>query len=168
MCHCNEHKLTALQIMRPEQNTTLRAKTEQLRTAKISGNALKQGVKHTQCYFSAVHNCDKCSKRLHREQWSKTHSTPRHDSSQLWKHRAAWISRPIVVEQRRYPAGMADTEGWEFESATLDKNWKCAWSMQENLRFLLYGCYMYNYRGDRTDTRRACVSRYDQSAWTVN
>jgi len=32
-------------------------KTEQFMTAKISGNALKQGVEHTQCYVSAVLNC---------------------------------------------------------------------------------------------------------------
>jgi len=32
-------------------------KTEQFITAKISGNALKQGVEHAQCYVSAVHSC---------------------------------------------------------------------------------------------------------------
>jgi len=32
-------------------------KTDQFMTAKISGNALKQGVEYTQCYVSAVHNC---------------------------------------------------------------------------------------------------------------
>jgi len=32
-------------------------KTEQFTTAKVSGNALKQGVEHTQCYVSAVLNC---------------------------------------------------------------------------------------------------------------
>jgi len=69
-----------LQVRRPEQNTALSAKTEQFITAKISGNALKQGSrtlsvlrqsssqlqkykvvhsksagKHTQCYDGAVH-----------------------------------------------------------------------------------------------------------------
>jgi len=29
---------------------------EQFITAKIPDNALKQGVEHTQCYVSAVHN----------------------------------------------------------------------------------------------------------------
>ena len=44
MCYCNEHKLlSALQVRRPEQNTALNARTEQYITAKISGNALKQG-----------------------------------------------------------------------------------------------------------------------------
>jgi len=47
MCYCNEHKLTALQVMRPEQNTALSAKTEKFTTAKISGNALKQGKTHS-------------------------------------------------------------------------------------------------------------------------
>jgi len=32
-------------------------KTEQFIPAKISGNALKQGVEHTQCYVRASHNC---------------------------------------------------------------------------------------------------------------
>jgi len=32
-------------------------KTEQFMTAKVSGNALKQGVEHTQCCVSAVLNC---------------------------------------------------------------------------------------------------------------
>ena len=36
--------------------------------------------------------------------------------------------------------------------ATLHTIWKCAWSTQENFRFLLCGCYMYNYWGDRTHT----------------
>jgi len=35
MCHCNEHKSSALQVRRPEQNTALNAKTEQFITAKI-------------------------------------------------------------------------------------------------------------------------------------
>jgi len=39
---CNEYKLSALQVRKPEQNTALNAKTEQFTTAKISGNALKQ------------------------------------------------------------------------------------------------------------------------------
>ena len=43
MCHCNECNLSALQVRRPEQNTALKAETEQFITAKISGNALKQG-----------------------------------------------------------------------------------------------------------------------------
>ena len=45
MCHCNQHKLlSALQVRRPGANhSTQRYKTEQFITAKISGNALKQG-----------------------------------------------------------------------------------------------------------------------------
>jgi len=46
-------------MRRLEQNTTLKPRTEQIITAKISGNALKQESteEHTQCYVSAVHNC---------------------------------------------------------------------------------------------------------------
>jgi len=47
MCHCNEHKLTALHVRRQEQNTALSAKTEQFVTAKISGNALKHASSRT-------------------------------------------------------------------------------------------------------------------------
>jgi len=44
ICHCNEHKLPALWVMRPEQNTALNARTEQFIKAKIPENALKQGI----------------------------------------------------------------------------------------------------------------------------
>jgi len=90
MCHCHEHKLPALQVRRPEQNTTLNAKTEQFITVKMSGNALKQG--------------------------SRTHSVLRQDSSQLQKHQAARMSRRIAVKQWKYAPGMADTQGWQFET----------------------------------------------------
>jgi len=32
-------------------------KTDQFIPTKISGNVLKPGVEHTQCYVRAVHNC---------------------------------------------------------------------------------------------------------------
>jgi len=38
--------------------------------------------------------------------------------------------------------------------------------MQDNFRLLSCSSYMYNYWG--TKQIRACVSRYDQSAWTTN
>jgi len=74
-----------LQVRRPEQNTALNAKTEQFITAKISGNALKQGsrtdsvlrqsssqlqnckaahsksaAKHSQRYDGAAHKSKNC------------------------------------------------------------------------------------------------------------
>ena len=49
---CSMQCVTAMNI-----NYQRYPKTEQFMTAKISGNALKQGVEHTQCYVSAVHNC---------------------------------------------------------------------------------------------------------------
>jgi len=57
MCHCNEHKLSALQGRTPEKNSSQRY-DEAVHTvsAKISGNKLKHGSR-TQCYVSAVHIC---------------------------------------------------------------------------------------------------------------
>jgi len=43
-----------------------------------------------------------------------------------------------------YAAGMAHTQGWQFETCKLHKKWECAWSTQENFRFLLWSCYMYS------------------------
>jgi len=67
-----------------------RSLRQQFIAAKLSDNALKQK--------------------------SGTHSVLRQCSSQLQKHQAARISRRIAVEQRRYAAGMADTQGWPFET----------------------------------------------------
>ena len=57
-------KYSALQVRRPEPNTAINAKTEQFITAKISGNALKQG--------------------------SRAHSVLRQRSLQLQKYKAAY------------------------------------------------------------------------------
>ena len=100
MCHCIEHKLPALHVRRPEQNTALNTKPEQFITAKIPGNTLKQ--------------------------WSQTHSKLRQRSSQVQKHQAARISRRIAVEQRRYAAEMADTKGDSLKLAKLHRNWEYA------------------------------------------
>jgi len=80
--------LSALQVRKQGQNPALSAKTEQFITAKISGNALKQG--------------------------SRTDSALHQRSSQLQKYKAARMSRRVAVEQRRYAAGMADIQGWQF------------------------------------------------------
>jgi len=53
-------------------------------TAKTSGNALKQGVDHTQCYVSAVLNCKNTRLRECLVEWQSI---------------------------RRYVVGMADTQG---------------------------------------------------------
>ena len=74
--------------------------TEQFITAKIAGNALKQG--------------------------SRTHSVLHPRSSQLQKYKAARMSRRTAVEQRRYTAGMADIQGWQLETCKSHKNWACA------------------------------------------
>jgi len=45
------------------QNTAFNAETA-VHNYEISGNALKQGVEHTQCCVSAVHNCKNIRLRL--------------------------------------------------------------------------------------------------------
>ena len=131
--HCNEHKLSALQGRRPEQNTALNAKTEQFITAKLSGIALNRGVEHTHCCASAFHKCKNI--RL----------------------------RKCLVENQTSREGMR--LGWRtprvdsLKLAKVHKNWACAWRTQENFRFILCGCYIYNYFGARTDT--------DGIVWTV-
>jgi len=95
------------QVRRPEQNSS------QFMTAKISGN---RGVEHTRCNVSAVPNCKNIKLRIETVENSGTHSTLRQGSSQLQKHQAARMFRRIVVEQRRYAAGLADTQGWQFET----------------------------------------------------
>ena len=67
MCHCNEHKLTALQVTRQEQNTALNAKTEQFITAKISGNALKHGSRTHSVLHQRGSQLQKYSIRLRME-----------------------------------------------------------------------------------------------------
>jgi len=63
----------------------------------------KSAVKHTQRYDGAIHKFEKM---------------------------AAQMCRRIAVEQIRYAAGMADTQGWQFETfcrpTSLHKNLKCA------------------------------------------
>ena len=73
------------------------------------------------------------------------------------------MSRRTAVEQRRYAPGMADTQGWHFKSCwtSLQKNWKCALSAQENFR-VFYVAVICPATGG-TKQIRVCVSRYDQS-----
>jgi len=66
--------ISTLQVGRQKQDTALNAKAQQFITAKISGNALKQG--------------------------SRTHSVLRQRSSQLQKYKAARMSRRIAIEQK--------------------------------------------------------------------
>jgi len=70
--HINQ---SALQVRIPEQNTAVNAETEQFITAKISGNALKQG--------------------------SRTDSVLRQRSLQLQKHKVAH-SKSAVKHTQRY------------------------------------------------------------------
>jgi len=54
--HCTEYKLLALQVRLSEYNA-LNATTKQFITAKISGYALKQWVKHTHQCVRAIYSC---------------------------------------------------------------------------------------------------------------
>jgi len=71
---------------------------------------------------------------------------------------AARTSSRTAVEQRRYAAGMADTQGWQFPHYTrivhkkLHKNWDCAWSTQENFCFFIMWLLYLQLLGDKTDT----------------
>jgi len=56
VCHCIEYKLSSLQLTILEENK-LNATTQQFITAKISGCALKQGVKHIHYCVRAICNC---------------------------------------------------------------------------------------------------------------
>jgi len=79
MCHCTEHKLSALQVKISEENT-LNPTTQQFITAKISGCALKQR--------------------------SKTHS-PLRQNLQL-QNEAELMSRQIrAVKHRNFAAGLS-------------------------------------------------------------
>jgi len=96
MCHCNEHKLPALQFRRPEENTALNTKTGQFIIAKIPGNALKQETKT----HSVLRQCSSQLKKYNcaLKPWSETHSTLRQASLQLQIQQAARMSRRIAVE----------------------------------------------------------------------
>jgi len=56
----------------------------------------------------------------------RTHPTQQQDSSQLQKHQAARMSRRIAVDQRRYAAGMVDTQVNSLRLGKLHKNWECS------------------------------------------
>jgi len=71
MCHCTEYELSAFQVRISEENT-LNTTIQQFSSTKISGYALKQGVKHTHhCVRAIIYNCKmklrKCL--LEYEQW---------------------------------------------------------------------------------------------------
>jgi len=101
----NLTRITALQVRRPEQNTSFNAKIEQFITAKLSGNALKQGSR-THALLSQRSSQLQKYKDAHSNNGVKL---PWQGSSQMQKHEAARMSRRIAVEQRMYATGMADT-----------------------------------------------------------
>jgi len=114
-------------------------KTEQFITAKISGNALKQG--------------------------SRTQSVLRQRRSQLQKYKAARMSRRIAVDQKvcGWDGGHPGLTVWNLiTTQELRMRMKYARKFSFFVMFLLY---VQLLRGEKI---QACVSRYDQSAWTAN
>jgi len=128
--------ISALQVRRLEQNTELNAKTEKFIIAKISGNALKQG--------------------------NRTHSVLHQRSLQLQKYNAARMSR-------RQSSQAEKVCGWDGGHPGLTVLNLLNYTRIENAHqvrkktfvFLLCGCYMYNYWGDRTD------SGFCESLWSI-
>jgi len=55
ICLCTEYELSALQVRLSWKNK-LNAMTQQFITAKITGCALKRGMKHTHHYVRAIYN----------------------------------------------------------------------------------------------------------------
>ena len=65
MCLCNEHKLSALQVWRPEENAALNATADRaVHNSKIIRQSVKTGIEHTQCYVSVVHKCKNIRLRI--------------------------------------------------------------------------------------------------------
>jgi len=121
-CNSNTHKLISASSWRPEQNTALNAKTEQFITAKISSNALKRGVEHTQCYVRAVHNCKNIKLCIQRVQKNTLNAT----MGQFTKNGCMAISLNSCWAE--VCGWMTDTQGWRFETCwtSLHNNWKWA------------------------------------------
>jgi len=111
-------------------------KTEQLITAKVSSNALKQR--------------------------STTHSVLRLRSSQLQKYKAARMSRRIAVDQKvcSRDDGHPGLTVWNLLNYTRIEN-------AHEVFVFWYVAVICTITGG-TEQIRACVSRYDQSAWNAN
>jgi len=64
------------------------------------------------------------------------------------------MSRRIAVDQRRYAAGMADTQGWQFETCQATQEFRMRLKYARKFSFFTMRllAYMCSYWGDRTDT----------------
>jgi len=109
-------------------------------TAKMSGNALKQG--------------------------SRTHAVLRQRSSQLQHYKAARMSGPIAVDQKvcGWDGGHPGLTVWNLLNNTRIEN---AHELREKI-FVFYYVAIICIVTKEKENIRACVSRYDQSAWTAN
>jgi len=73
--------------------------------------------------------------------------------------------RQMAVEQRWHAAGMADTQVDRLKLPKLHQNWECAQVRKKT--FIFYNVAAACRTTEGTEEVRACVSRYNQSAWTV-
>ena len=114
-------------------------KSEQFVTAKISGNTLKQGC--------------------------RTHSMLRQRSSQLQKYKAVRMSRWIAVDEKVYgwDDGHPGLTVWNLLNYTRIEN---VHEVCKKFSFsVMWLLYVQLLRGEKI---RACVGRYDPSAWNAN
>jgi len=77
------------------------------------------------------------------------------------------MSCRVAVERWRYAAGMADAQGWQFEILQTTQELRMRIKYVRKLSFFIMWMLHVQLSG-RTEQIRACVSRYDQSAWTAN
>jgi len=88
----------------------------------------------------------------------------RQRSSHLQNCKSARMSRRIAVEQRRYAAGMADTEGWQFETCwtTQELRMRIAFSTVRKKTFIFYYVTVSLYE---QLLRRQ--NRYGEPLWSI-
>jgi len=109
-------------------------KTEQFITAKVSGNALKQG--------------------------SSTHSVLRQGSSQLQKYKAARMFRRIAVDQKvcGWDGGHPGLTALNLLNYTIIEK---AHEVRKKIFVFCYVAFLQLLRGEKI---RACLSHFDQFA----
>ena len=88
----------------------------------------------------------------------------RQRSSHLQNCKSARMSRRIAVEQKRYAAGMADTEGWQFETCwtTQELRMRIAFSTVHKKTFIFYYVTVSLYE---QLLRRQ--NRYGEPLWSI-
>jgi len=108
-------------------------------------------VEHTQCYVSAVDNCKSICMRIRTVEWN-TLNAATGKSTTARTSSCANVSS-IYSRAEKICGWDGGHQGWQLEtlSAAQQFRMRIKQATEENLRFLLYVCYMYNYWGDSTD-----------------